>query len=252
MRTLEVSPYGRAVHREIAMRKTLVVFIVLAWIVWRPITLNAAEPNALTEEDKKAGWKLLFDGKSLDGWQGATRLWAVEDAKLSYRPQRASEPLPGLAGRKLLSDRQYTDFILRFEFKLDKGSNSGVAIRAPLEGDAAFVGMEIQVIDNDGWRSKLKPYQVHGSIYGVVPAKTGHLKPAGEWNTQEILCQGRHVRVTLNGTVITDANLNEVRPIDGKEHPGLKRDKGYLGFLGHTDRVEFRSIRIKELPRLKR
>jgi hypothetical protein len=147
-----------------------------------------------------------------------------------------------------MSAREYADFVLRFEFKLGESSNSGVAIRAPLEGDPAFVGMEIQVIDNDGWKNKLKPFQVHGSIYGVVPAKTGHLNLVGEWNSEEIQCHGRRIKVTLNGAVIVDANLDEVSPIDGQAHPGLKRDKGYIGFLGHTKSVEFRNIRIKELP----
>lgn len=133
------------------------------------------------------------------------------------------------------------------EFKLEPSGNNGVAIRSPLEGDPAFVGMEIQIIDTDGWtRGKLKPFQVHGSIYGVVPAETGHLKPAGEWNSEEIVCIGRQVKVTLNGHVIVDANLDEVSPIDGEAHPGLQRERGHLGFLGHTGGVEFRNIRIKE------
>ena len=89
---------------------------------------------------------------------------------------------------------------------------------------------------------------MHGSIYGVVPAQTGHLKPAGQWNTQEILCDGRRVKVTLNGAAILDADLDGVDPIDGDDHPGLQRDEGHIGFLGHTKGVEYRNIRIKELP----
>jgi len=145
-----------------------------------------------------------------------------------------------------MSAKEYSDFILRFDFKLQEGANNGVAVRAPLQGDPAFLGMEIQVIDTDGWPGRLKPFQVHGSIYGVVPAKTGHLKSAGQWNSQEISCAGRRVKVTLNGAVIVDANLDEVQPIDGREHPGLKRDKGHIGLLGHTQGAEFRNIRIKE------
>ena len=122
-----------------------------------------------------------------------------------------------------------------------------MAIRAPLEGDPAFVGMEIQIMDNDGWPNKLKPFQVHGSIYGVVPAKTGYLKPVGQWNEEEILCEGRHVKVILNGTQIVDANLDEISPIDGQQHPGLQRNRGYIGLLGHTKSVAFRNIQIKEL-----
>lgn len=104
------------------------------------------------------------------------------------------------------------------------------------------------MIDTDGWtRGRLKPFQVHGSIYGVVPARTGHLKPAGDWNSQEIVCNGRDLKVRLNGVEIVDANLDEASPIDGREHPGLQRKKGHIGFLGHTSGVQFRNIQIKEL-----
>ena len=88
---------------------------------------------------------------------------------------------------------------------------------------------------------------MHGSIYGVVPAKTGYLKPVGQWNEEEILCEGRHVKVILNGTQIVDANLDEISPIDGQQHPGLQRNRGYIGLLGHTKSVAFRNIQIKEL-----
>jgi hypothetical protein len=110
--------------------------------------------------------------------------------------------------------------------------------------------MEIQILDDYGpaYKDKLQPWQYHGSIYDVVPAKRGSLKPAGEWNTEEIYAKGRHIKVTLNGTVIVDANLDDVTDPDKmKKHPGLARTKGHIGFLGHGARVEFRNLRIKEL-----
>ncbi len=202
--------------------------------------------TAITRESE--GFVRLFDGQSLRGWQGAVNDWAVENGQLVYKALVQPGGSADLLTLKLMSDRQYSDFILRFEFRLEPGANNGVAIRAPLEGDPAFVGMEVQVIDNGGWPGKLKPFQLHGSIYGVVSAKTGHLKPAGQWNDEEILCDGRRVKVTLNGSVIVDANLDDVKPIDGKEHPGLRRTGGHIGFLGHTKSVAYRNIRIKELP----
>ncbi|MBI3192741.1 MAG: DUF1080 domain-containing protein, partial [Pedosphaera parvula] len=94
------------------------------------------------------------------------------------------------------------------------------------------------------------PWQFNGSIYNLVPAKVGSLKPAGKWNVQEITCIGRRVKVKLNGRVIVDANLNDITdPETLGRHPGLFRDRGRVGFLGHNDYVEFRNIRIKELPR---
>jgi CubicO group peptidase (beta-lactamase class C family) len=208
------------------------------------VPLSAVE---LSNEEINQGFVSLFDGKSLAGWQGNVEYWAAEEGQLVYKALTQPERSADLLALKLMSGRQYSDFVLRFEFKLQPGANNGVAIRAPLEGDPAFAGMEIQIIDTDGWPNKLKSFQVHGSIYGVVPAETGHLKPAGQWNQQEILCIGLHVKVTLNGAVIVDANLDQARPIDGQEHPGLRRTRGYIGFLGHTKSVAFRNIRIKEL-----
>ncbi len=191
------------------------------------------------------GFVSLFDGHSLDGWQGDVKNHRVEDGAI-VRPRER--------GGNLYTKKEYGDFILRFDFKLEAGANNGIGIRTPLTGDAAYVGMEIQVLD-DGAKEyeKLQPYQYHGSIYGVVAAKQGHLKPVGQWNSEEILCQGRQVKVTLNGVVIVDADLDKVldarggKTLDGHDHPGLKRPKGYIALLGHTNRVEFRNLRVKEL-----
>ncbi|KPK41146.1 MAG: glycosyl hydrolase, partial [Planctomycetes bacterium SM23_25] len=83
---------------------------------------------------------------------------------------------------------------------------------------------------------------------GVVPAHRGYLRPVGQWNFEEVVCKGSRVTVSVNGAVIVDADLAEFsKPIDGQEHPGLKRTSGHIGFMGHGDRVEFRNIRVKRL-----
>jgi len=224
-----------------------VIFFIVAVLL--STSLPAAEPGSMGPSKKEItqGFVSLFDGKSLAGWEGNGKYWVVEEGQLVYKAIVQTKHSEDLLALKLMSARQYSDFILRFEFKLQPGANNGVAIRAPLEGDPAFVGMEIQIIDTDGWPNKLKPFQVHGSIYGVVSAETGHLKPAGQWNHEEILCNGRHVKVTLNDYAIVDTNLEQAKPIDGQEHPGLRRARGHIGFLGHTKSVTFRNIRIKEL-----
>ena len=111
--------------------------------------------------------------------------------------------------------------------------------------------MEIQVLDDPSYADKgLKEWQHHGSVYGVVAAKTGHLKPVGEWNSEEIIVQGKQVKVILNGVTIVDADVEKASTpttLDGRDHPGLKRDKGYIGFCGHGAHVEYRNLRIKEL-----
>jgi hypothetical protein len=194
------------------------------------------------QADSESGFVPLSDGKSLDGWQGDTKGYIVEDGALICK------------GGNLYTAREYSDFVLRFEVKLPPGGNNGVGIRAPLKGDAAYLGMEIQVLDDSApqYAGKLKPYQYHGSIYGVAPARTGHQKPVGEWNEQEITCKGSRITVKLNGTVIVDADIapfasGKEKTPDGGKHPGLERTSGYIGFLGHGAPVAFRNIRIKEL-----
>jgi hypothetical protein len=190
------------------------------------------------------GFASLFDGKTLNGWT------LVGKKGPGYIAREGVLVCPAEGGGNLYTEKEYSNFVLRFEFRTEPGGNNGVGIRAPLEGDAAYTGMEIQILDNDAPQyTNLQPAQYHGSIYGVVPARRGFLKKAGEWNEEEILADGRRIRVTLNGTVIVDANLDDVRdPQVLKNHPGLARARGHVGFLGHGSLVEFRNVRIKELP----
>ena len=185
------------------------------------------------------GFVRLFNGVDLTGWVGDTEGYVVENGVLVCRP-----------GGNLYTEGEFGDFVFRFEFKLTPGGNNGLAVRAPV-GGGAYNGMEIQILDDSAEQyANLKPWQYHGSIYGIVPAKRGHLRPVGEWNTEEVVAKGRRITVKLNGAVIVDANLDEAvtpQPMDGKAHEGLDREKGHLGFLGHGTVVAFRNIRIKEL-----
>lgn len=196
----------------------------------------------IREIPRHSDFMVLFNDKDLTGWTGDTKGYVVEDGKIVC--------LENTRGN-LYTEKQFSDFILRFEFKLTPGANNGLAIRAPLSGLATYEGMEIQILDDTADKYKdLKPYQYHGSIYGVVAAKRGRLKPAGQWNKQEVIAKGRHITVNLNDTTIVDADIDKASmagTMDGKEHPGLKRDKGHIGFLSHGSRVQFRNIKIMEL-----
>ncbi len=218
------------------MRSVLSIVLLLAASV-----ALAAEPSAVTlsPDEAKDGFTLLFDGQSLDAWQGDTK---------GYVPD-AGGVLVCKPGGKLLTKKEYADFVFRFEFKLPPGGNNGVGIRTPAQGDPAYVGMEIQILDDGAEKyAKLQPYQFHGSIYGVVPAQRGALKAVGEWNSEEIVAKGSQIKVTVNGRVIVDADIGPIREtLDHRPHPGLHNEKGFIGFLGHGDRLEFRNIRIKEL-----
>jgi hypothetical protein len=202
------------------------------------------KPFELSAIEKKEGYKVLFDGTNMYNWIGNTRDYVAEDGNIIVRPKSGS-------GGNLYTKEEYSDFIFRFDFQLTPGANNGLGIRAPLEGDAAYVGMELQILDNEApvYRN-LEPYQYHGSVYGIIPAKRGFLKPIGEWNTEEVFVKGNKVKVTLNGTVILNGDIAEASKngtADHKQHPGLKRKKGYIGFLGHGSEVKFRNIRVRDL-----
>jgi hypothetical protein len=191
------------------------------------------------------GFVPLFNGKDLTGW-----VYGGKPAGKGYQVKDGVLFCTDGDGGNLFTEKEYGDFAFRFEFKLEDSGNNGVGIRAPLEGDAAYVGMEIQVLDDNGkeWKGKLRPEQYHGSIYDVVPAKQGALKPAGEWNSEEIIAKGRQITVKVNGKTIVDANLDDIKDEKVlKKHPGLARTAGHIGFLGHGSNVEFRNIRVKEL-----
>lgn len=196
---------------------------------------------------RESGFQSLFDGRTLTGWR------LVDPKGEGYGVTNGVLYCAAGGGGNLMTEREYSDFILRFEFKLEDGANNGVGIRAPLEGDAAYLGMEIQILDEGaaerGKWGKLRPEQFHGSVYDVVAARKGALRPPGEWNTEEITAQGRHLKVIVNGTTVLDTDLNEITdPYKIVRHPGLFRERGHIGFLGHDDYVEFRHIRLKELP----
>ena len=205
-------------------------------------TLLATAASARGE----TGFVSLFDGKTLKGWS----LFGKKGAGYFVKDGMIICAKGG--GGNLLTDREFQDFVLRLEFRLEAGSNNGIGIRAPLtDKSVAYEGMEIQVIDDYSDKyGKLKPWQFNGSIYNLVPAKVGSLKRAGEWNYEEIICVGRRVKVKLNGRTIVDADLNAITDAETlQRHPGMFRDRGHIGFLGHNDYVEFRNLRIKELPR---
>ena len=195
----------------------------------------------------EAGFHSLFDGQSLSGWE------LVDAQGGGYGVTNGVIYCARGGGGNLFTEKEYRNFVLRFEFKLEDGSNNGIGIRAPLAGDAAYLGMEIQILDEGaaerGKWGKLRPEQYHGSIYGVVAAQKGALRPPGEWNTEEITAQGRRIKVVVNSTTVLDADLNDVDdPAMIAKHPGLFRDLGHIGLLGHDDYIEFRHIRLKELP----
>jgi hypothetical protein len=210
-------------------------------------------------QSPEQGFTSLFNGKDFTGWVYGRRANGAENRSgKGYQIENGVIFSTKEDGGNLYTEKEYADFVLRFDFKLTENANNGIGIRAPLEGDAAYVGIEIQVLDDGGSSyTKLQPYQYHGSIYGMVPPKRGFQKPVGEWNAEEITARGRRISVTLNGTTIVDADLDDVKDEEMlKSHRdlskpegsrGIANTKGHIGLLGHGARVEFRNLRIKEL-----
>lgn len=186
------------------------------------------------------GFTSLFNGTDLTGWKatGKMDVWGAEKGVIYVDKG---------GGGWLLTEKEFGDFELRVEYKMSKGANSGVALRTPREGDPAYVGMEIQLIDDEGWPGKLADYQHTGSIYDVVPAGKLNNKPVGEWNAMRIVCKGPKVSIEVNGTQVVDANLEDHKEKKAARHPGITREKGHVGFQSYNTRVEFRNVYIKPL-----
>ena len=213
----------------------------------------------LSDEEAKDGFEVLFDGENLDQWTGN---------KINYVPMNGVINVSAHYGGdgNLYTQKEYSDFIFRFEFCFMKeGVNNGVGIRTPMGVDAAYEGMEIQILDHDAPIYKnLREYQVHGSVYGIIPAKRIVFPKLGTWNTEEIWVKGDRIKVTVNGEVILDGNIrkackghnvskdgSKTNPytVDKKNHPGLFNKSGHIGFLGHGEGLKIRNVRIKDLSK---
>ena len=213
----------------------------------------------MTQPVSEKGFTSLFDGQSLKGWtllnpKGGG--YAVTNLVGNASTNAVIYCAKG-GGGNLLSEKQYGDFILRFDFKLTRGANNGLAIRAPMQsGSLSFDGIELQILDNYGaearYEKKLRPEQFHGAVYDVIaPERLDAQKPVGQWNTQEVTAIGRKLSVKVNGKTIINADLNSVKdPAMLLKHPGILRSSGHIGFLGHNDEVYFKNIRIKEVSRV--
>ena len=217
-------------------------------IRWRNVFIREISQEeaarTLAAREKADGFTRLDNGQDLSNWQGAVDNYQIVDGAIQCKPGK---------GGNLLTKEEYADFVVQLEYKVPPAGNNGLAIRAPLEGDTAYVGMtELQVLDDNYEKIKgaLDPRQRHGSAYGMIAAHTGFQHPAGQWNFQQVTVKGSTIKVELNGFTILDGDLAKVDPatyMAGSAHPGATRTSGFFGFAGHSDPVAFRNVRIKRL-----
>ena len=201
--------------------------------------ISPKEANQILAQS--AGFKPVFNGKDFQGWKGDLDNYEIADGAIVCQEGK---------GGTIFTEKVYADFIARLEFKLPPGGNNGLAIRYKGEGRPHLDGLELQVLDSEHPKyATLDPRQYHGSVYGLVPAHRGFLRPAGEWNFQQVTVRGSQIKVELNGFTILDADLSEVKESkDGAVPPGASRKNGHFGFAGHNDPVAFRNVSIRELP----
>ena len=245
---------------------------------------DAAYPETVDE-----GFVSLFDGKSLSGWYGSGK-YAVETIDMplangttNHVPVIAFRPGAGAdaADRgNLLTEREYRNFVLRMDVLLPRDGDSGIGVRTPgPDADAAFAGMcEVQLLDDGGpahydaaaKKDKLNAWQYAGSVFGIAPSLRdnvgrqiwgkdanfagggSYVRRPGMWNFVEVCVIGDEIEVSINGYLVTKADLSAYRgdgdTPDGNEHPGLRNAKGHIGLAGCTPGVMFKNVRVKELP----
>lgn len=215
-------------------------------IRWRNIFLREIggdEANRILASKGEQGFKPVFNGRDFTGWDGELNNYEVIDGAIRCKPQK---------GGNIFTKENYGDFAARLEFKLPPGGNNGLAIRYPGQGNPSSVAMcELQVLDDNYEKAtgeKIDPRQAHGSAYGMAAAARGFQRPIGQWNFQEVTVQGSKIKVELNGFLILNTDLADVKEtMGGSAHPGKDRKEGYFGFAGHNDPVAFREIRLKRL-----
>jgi len=223
--------------------------------------------NQLTDAEKAQDWKLLFDGTTPTGWRGYNKknfpaAWTVEDGTLRCK----SETIRGEAGKSdggdiIYSGQLFSNFDLRLEWKVANGGNSGIFYLGKEVADWPLYksALEMQILDNDrnpdSFRGK-NGNRKAGSLYDLIPANPQNARPAGEWNSIEIICDQGKIVHRQNGVLILQYELwtPEWKALVSKsKFPGLNPDweniarEGLIGLQDHGSDVWFRNIKIKVL-----
>jgi hypothetical protein len=231
--------------------KILASMAIVAVAAGRPA--GAQTPNVLSDAERKGGWLLLFDGKTTAGWHGYARTgipagWQVSDGALT----RVGP------GGDIVTDRKFTNFELRLEWKIAPGGNSGIFYRGverSRERPLYYSAPEMQVLDDARHPDGKSPLTSAGSVYGLYPAPRGIVKPANEWNAVRLVVRGNHVEHWLNDqqVVVYELGSSEwrarVKASKFAEWPEYgTAAEGVIGLQDHGDRVAYRNLKIRVDP----
>jgi hypothetical protein len=206
-----------------------------------------AQDNTLTEDEKRAGWKLLFDGKTTEGWKGykkdkVSEGWQVIEGVLTLAK----------GGGDICTVEEFADFEFKIDWKISSGGNSGIMWRvAETKGQPYETGPEYQVLDNEKHGDGKRPVTSAGSIYDVYPPAKNVCKPAGEWNSTRIVLKGKHVEHWLNGEKVVEAEIGSedwnakiAKSKWAKVDSYAKETKGHIDLQDHGNKVEFKNIKV--------
>jgi len=209
---------------------------------------SPAVQNTLTEQERAEGWRLLFDGKTAEGWgctEENSKGWVIEDGTIHYNRE---------GGGYFYTKERYGDFELKVDFMVDKGTNSGIFFRWDKLSDPVQTGIEMQILDSAG---KDRPGKHDcGAIYDVLEPSENAMKPALEWNTVSIRCRGPYITITMNGKRIINMDLDRYteahKNLDGTRNKFATAYKdmpreGHIGFQAHGGKVWFRNVKIRVL-----
>jgi len=217
---------------------------------------RSSSPNTLSIKEEKRGWKLLFDGRTANGWHGYNLkgfpdCWVIEDGVFTTTTKGGAE------SQDIITDKVYRNFVLSVDFKLMKGTNSGIIFQVMEDPRYKYpyeTGPEFQIIDQDNWPDPLKDWQICGANYAMYPPKSLPSKPVGEWNSLMLIVKGNHVTQIINGVVVVEYDKNSedwTKLRNSGKWSGFpdygKFDEGHISLQNHGTQVWYRNIKIKEL-----
>jgi hypothetical protein len=249
------------------------IIVSLMFISWNTVQdskgSDSSKINTLTSAEKNAGWRLLFDGKTFNGWRGLGRenvpngLWVIENGLIKKVNTGDVKKLPDgrpVEGGDLTTIDTFDNFELSFEWKINKEGNSGLKYNVSEEMSQKYgskfsaLGFEYQLLDDASYRGKLKSSQFSGSLYDLLPANNIVLKPVGQFNSSRILVNGNHVEHWLNGNKVLEYEFGSKELVDAynvskfSKIPGfLDKRKAHIILQNHNDESWFRNIKIREI-----